>query len=230
VGRQLAYVLRRMNRTFVLLLAVAVLFSSCRKPLPSPDYIEASNHYTSLLALHGDDAFASSEMTEVLAQLGRVPEKSSDHAAAVALTATISAERTRIASAAAKAAIVVSPQANPVFPSFAPVAVPEEAAVAADSKPAAAEFSRGADFEALQRKYVGCMVSRGAIKMIGPDGGQSDTEGFDLHDSVSCRSRMPRFGADNVLVVQSGKVVYLLPKSSFKSVTTLEDGGSVPEP
>ncbi len=219
-----------MNRPLALLLAVVALVSSCRKPLPSPDYIEASNHYTNLVALQGDDAYASSAMTEVLAQLARVPEKSSDHSAAVALTATIAAERARIALAATKVAVAAPPPANPVFPSFAPVAAPQEPVAAAAPDAAVSELSRGADFDALQRKYVGCMVSRGAIKMIGPDGGQSATEGFDLHDSASCRTRLPTFGMDNVLVVQAGKIAYLLPKSSFKSVTTLEDGGSLPAP
>ena len=64
-----------MNRPIVLLFAVAALASGCRKPLPSPDYIEASNRYTNIIAVQGDDAYTSGALDGVIAQLGRVPEK-----------------------------------------------------------------------------------------------------------------------------------------------------------
>jgi hypothetical protein len=217
-----------MNRPILLLLAVAALASGCRKPMPSPDYIEASNRYTNLLAVEGDDAYGSDAMDEVVSQLTRVSPKSSDHTAAVALIATISSERARLLAEASKPPPAAA--AEPVFPSFAPVAKAEEPEVVEEVADAAVnELARGADFAFLQRKYVGCLVSRGLIAMVSPDGGIADTEGFELHDSASCRSRLAGIGP-NVLVVQAGKVAYVLPKSSFKTVETLADGGTLPAP
>jgi len=91
------------------------------------------------------------------------------------------------------------------------------------------DLARGADFAALERKYVGCVQPKGPITMIGADGGSSMTDSYTLHDSASCRSRLPAFGA-NVLLVQAGKIAYLLPASTFKTVATLEDGGPLPAP
>ena len=211
------------------MLAVAALVSGCRKPLPSPDYIEASNHYASLLVVKGDDAYGSAAMDEVVSQLGRVSAKSSDYTAAQTLLATIATERARVAEGSK--VVAAAPPSAVVFPAFAPVVVPDEPVVVEAVAPDAGvnELARGADFGSLQRKYVGCLISRGPIKMIANDGGQSDTEGFDVHESASCRSRLAGVGS-NVLVVQGGKIAYLLPSSAFKTVTSLEDGGSLPAP
>ena len=219
-----------MNRPFLLLLAVAAAGSGCRKPLPSPDYIEASNHYTSLLAVQGDDAYSSKDMDDVTAQLARVPAKSSDYNAAIALIATIAAQRARVATASTK--VLEAPPPPPIFPTFAPIAVPDEPVLEAAADAAVSELARGGDFAVLQNKYVGCLSSRGVIAMISPDGGSSDTEGWELHDDASCRSRLPGVGA-NVLLVQKGKIAYLLPKAAFTTVVVpaLEDGGAaVPTP
>ncbi len=213
-----------MNHT-LLWIALIVLCSGCRKPLPSPDFTEASNRCTNLLALQGDDAYSSTAMDEVVSQLGRVPEKSADSKAAVALIATIAAEKARIASDAAKLA-AAPPAAEPTFPSFAPVAV--EPVVESTPDAAANELARGADFAALQRKYVGCLLSKGDITMISPDGGASPSEGFELHDSASCRSRLSL--GSNLVVVQAGKIAHVITKDSLKTVITLEDGGKPSTP
>ncbi len=217
--------MRRMTRTLLLLLAAAALVTGCRKPLPSSDYIEASNRYTDLLAVQGDAAYASNSMDEVVAQLQRVSPKSSDHAAALALVATIGVERARLASEGAKRSSPSVPEAAPTFPAFAAIdsRQPQEVVVVPDA--AVSELARGADFGALQRKYVGCLLSNGPITIVAPDGGGSEAEGFELHDSDSCRSRLPEFGP-SVLIVQAGKIAYLMPRSAVRLVTSRTDGGS----
>jgi hypothetical protein len=215
-----------MIRSTLLLLSLAALASGCRKPMPSPDYTEASNRYTSLLALHGDDAYGKPEMDQLVAQLGRVPENSKDHGAAVTLAATIAAERARIA--AFRNAVAPPPPAAPTFPEFAkPPPVVEAPVAVVDAGLVANDLVRGADFGAIQRKYVGCLNATGPIKMQGPDGGLSQGEGYEIHDSASCKSRMSAMG-QNVLVVENGKVAWLMPKSSLTTVMTLEDGGKIP--
>ena len=195
----------------------------------SPDFIEASSHHTDLLALQGDEAYSSPAMDGVTAQLGRVPVKSSDYNASVALLATIASERARIAAAAAKGAVQPPPPAAPTFPAFANSAATDPKAAAAPAPAVVDELARGADFAALQARYVGCLLSQGTISMLGPDGGTSQMEGFGLHDSASCRSRIPDLGT-HVVLVQAGKIAYLLPQSALKTVTTLEDGGTLPVP
>lgn len=219
-----------MNRLF-LLIALVLAASSCRKPMPSPDYIEASNRYTSLLALHGDDAFARPEMDEVNAQLGRVTQKSSDYARAIALIATIGTERARVAAAAAQAAVVPT-QPAPVFPDFpkAPVEAPA-AVVEAPRAPDApvSELSRGADFAALNSRYPGCLLPLGPIALTRGDGGTAENDGYGLHDSAHCRTKLPGM-ASSVLLVTGGKIAAMMPAAGMKTFTTLEDGGVVPVP
>ena len=217
-----------MNR-ILLLIALALLSSGCRKALPSPDYIEASNRYTSLLVLHGDDAFSRPEMDEVNAQLGRVLPKSSDYTAAQALIATIASERQRVATASAKAAIV-APTPTPVFPDL-PQARVEQQVVEEVAKPPPTtdEFGRGALFAPLVAKYPGCLLSTGSITLLSSDGGSNDAEGFELHDSAHCRTRIPVLVAA-VALVQDGKIAQLSPRSALKVTAALEDGGSVPAP
>ena len=220
-----------MTRSILLLLALVALGSGCRKPLPSPDYIEASNHYTSLLAVQGDEAYSAPAMDEVIAQLGRVSPKSSDYGAAVTLIATIAQERGRVAAAAEALKVAAAvPPSNPTFPSFPPVAAAEQAVAAAPTPDAAVnELAIGADFNALQAKYVGCLLPQGTIKIASAKGITSDTEGYELHDSASCRSRIPGLGT-NVLLVRAGKIAFIFPKSALRVTTTLEDGGPVPAP
>ncbi len=216
-----------MQRPLVLFFALLTLAGGCRKPLPSPDYAEASNRYSTLLAVHGDDAFARPEMDELVAQLGRVPEKSRDFAAAQELTAKIAAERVRVATA--NKVVPARPTAPVVFPAFnnpPPVEPQVNVAVAIDA--GMNELFQGADFAALQVKFPGCMTSRGQVTMFAADGGTTETEGFELNDSISCKSRLPTFASSNVLLVASGKVLFQMPKAALNTITTLVDGGPVP--
>ncbi len=217
-----------MARSLLLSFALLTLSSGCRKPLPSPDYAEASNRYSTLLAVHGDDAFARPEMDALVAQLGRVPEKSRDFAAAQALTAKIAAERARVA--ANNKVDPARPAAPVVFPAFnTPPPVEQRPALEVAAPDAAAnELRQGADFSALQVKFPGCMTSRGQVTMFGPDGGTTETEGFELNESLSCKSRLPTFTPSNVLLIASGKVLFQMPKAALNTITTLVDGGPVP--
>ena len=88
----------------------------------------------------------------------------------------------------------------------------------------------GRDFAPLQSKYVGCLVSRGTVRLSPADGGPAvDSDSYELNADVSCRNRLPQFG-QNVLIVQAGKIMHLLPKSAFTTIPVLEDGGRVPTP
>ena len=206
-----------LNRT-LLLLALLGAVAGCRKPLPSPDFIEASGAYTDLVAVRGDDSYTAPEMDAIVTQLGRVPEKSKDFTAARSLLDTISKERVRIAAVKAAAlAVLNAPVPPPNFPPL-PVAPPEPTAPPAPPAPADPfAVVVGADWPTLEKKFVGCMVSRGSITLTNPDGGGArDTEGFELSESPDCRTRVPAL-ATSLAIVQNGKIVLLAPKTMIVS-------------
>ena len=207
----------------LLLLSLVVISPGCRKPLPSPDFIEASGKYTDLVATLSDDAYASAEMEGVVGQLGRVPPKSSDYAAAQALGSRITAERARIAAEKlAVANLLNGPRPAPVFPTLtAPAAqAPEPVAavvVAAPVDPFA--VVRGATWAPIAQKFFGCVLSAGPVSLTSGDAGASQqTEAFELHDSPTCRSRVPAL-TNNLALVAEGKIVLISPRSNL--VTTV---------
>jgi hypothetical protein len=210
-----------MNRLICLLLAFAAVSVGCRKPLPSPDFIEASGRYTNLLAVQGDRAYSTGDMDEVVAQLGRVSQKSSDFQAAQTMAAKIASERARIAKdqEAAAAALNV-PVAAPSFPPL-PVAPAEP--VKAPEAPKAPEdpfaVVVGAAWAPLQAKFFGCFISRGPITMLNADGGSGrETEGWELHDSADCRRRVPAL-IKNVAMVQDGKIMLIAAVNDVKTTS-----------
>lgn len=219
-----------MTRLFPLILVVAVSSVGCRKPLASPDYIAASNRYTSLLALHGDSAYAQPEMAEVLGQLGRVPPRSSDYAKAQELIARINADQQRAMAEEAKnlLALNVAPPA-PNFPPLPPPSAPgaETGGGAAPVDAGAPRLAAGADFAKLEALYPRCFVAKGPITAVESDGGATQVEGYELDDTAGCRAKLPEL-MPNVLLVRDGKVTHLLPKNTMKVTTTYADGGSVP--
>ncbi len=217
-----------MTRTSVAVLLLAVAVTACRKPQPSPDYIAASNRYTNLLAVHQDSAYARPEMAEVIAQLGRVPANSSDHAKAQALLGTIETDKQRAIADEAKRMIAMTPPTTaPNFPPTPPSApFPQAEAKGGTAEPAPAnELAPGSDFAKLNQKYSGCLLPSGPVTMIGQDGGPSEMDGYELHASAPCRTAMPPM-ASSVLLVRDGKIAWVLPKSSLKTVTTFEDAGA----
>ena len=210
-----------MNR-IPLLLTIASLVTGCHKPLPSPDFIEASGRYTDLVAMQADAAFATPQMDEVVAQLGRVKERSSDYPRAHTLIDTIARERARIEAArVANAKLLEKPTGAPTFPTLnRPPPHVEEAVVAAEQKPAGDPFAvvTGAAWLPLQQKFVGCFVSRGPVTLSSADGGnRRETESFELA-SPDCAARVPAL-ATSVALVMEGKIVTIAPKSSV--VTTV---------
>ena len=209
-----------MNRA-LMVLSLALLATGCRKPLPSPDFIEASNRYTDLVAVQSDAAYATGEMDAVVAQLTRVSEKSSDYASAHTLLDTIAKERTRVAAATAANEKLLHPKVPPPnFPAFARQPEAEAVVVAAPVKPPDDPFAVvvGAAWPPLEQKFFGCFSSRGAITLTTADGGNpKETEGFELVDDANCRTRVPAL-ATSVAMIQDGKVLSIAPKSAV--VTT----------
>jgi hypothetical protein len=213
-----------MNR-ILLLTVIAALGTGCRKPHPSPDYIEASNRYTDLLAVQSDAAYASPEMDAVVAQLGRVTDKSSDFAKAQELIATIAREKARAAAAAeANEKLLHPPAPPPVFPPSAPRPPPQPEAPPAvvEAKPAEKDpfaIEVGASWAPLHQKFYGCVTSHGPVTMTPSDAGdRRETEGWELVDNPDCRKQVPAL-AGRVALVDEGKIVTIVGRSALTPVT-----------
>ena len=221
-----------MNR-ILLLLMIAGLASGCRKPLPSPDFIEASGRYTNLLALNGDDAYGTAEMAAVVTQLGRVTEKSSDFAAATALVTKIAAETTRAAAdKEARDKLAHPPVAPPNFPTLAVAVQEPEPIVPVVKKEPEDPYAVviGAAWPPLATRFVGCIVPRGPLTLTRPDGGEAkQTEMFELADKPDCRQRIPALVA-NLSVVYEGKILNILPKGAVASTTVINQAAQQPAP
>lgn len=222
-----------MRSLFCLGLVGALALAGCRKPMASADYLAASNRYTNLLALHGDSAYARPEMTEVTDRLAKVDPKSLDFQKAQELLVKINAEKQRVMAEEAKNLIAANPIAPPPnFPDLPAVQAPGAVEAGGgggggrDAGPGS-DVAVGADFNGLNNRYPGCLIAREPVTMIGRDGGPMPLDGYGIHDSESCKTRMPAM-LGNVMLVRDGKVAYLMPAASLKIVTTLEDGGAVP--
>lgn len=212
----------------LLLLSLATFVAGCRKPLPSPDYIEASGKFSSLVAVKADDAFESPEMDGVVEQLGRVREKSSDYAAARALLEKISAERVRVAAEKVTAAKLMNPPPAPVnFPTLPPPVAP---VAQPPPKPVEDPFAvvRGAAWEPIANKFIGCMVSVGTVNVRGVDTTVNRmTEGFELYDSANCRERLPTM-VKSMVLVENGKIIQINARADVRVESRPAPGAPIP--
>ncbi len=205
-----------MNRA-LMLLAIALFATGCRKPLPSPDFIEASGRYTNLLAVNGDDAYAMPEMDAVVAQLGKVKEKSSDFAGEQAMAAAIARERARVAAdQAAKAKLAAAPVAAPTFPELRMPPPVEPPAGPAEPKPGEEPvgLAPGTAWATVEKKFAGCTSSNGPINLVAADGGNPrQTEGYGLVETPDCKTKLPAL-SQNLAVVFEGKILFVTPRST----------------
>jgi len=216
-----------MRRIACLVLAAALLApAACRKPKPSPAFLEARGAYTTLIAELGDDAYAEPQMQQIEDVLKTVPSDSADAQAAQDLLAKIASERKRIDDerAAREKALASALAPTPPDNSPRPTESPEPAAAAVDAG-TPSEFATGMSLEDVRRVSQGCFSFSGPLQLRNADGTESPAEVYERMDSTVCNSRYARY-SDRFLVFKENKLVGDFAKSSFINVKAPAAGGA----
>ena len=216
-----------------LLLAAAP--SACRKPAkPSEEYTQAHTRFGRLYAEKGDEAFLDPGMAEVESLLARVPADSLDAAAANELRARIRTGRQQaearekakdeaLAQARAQGETPSGFDSAPSVPSTPEESeTPEEPADAGTDAGTAGVPGIGTPVAQLASGFSGCFQKREPLEVKG----RGLRDRWELQDRVACRQQ---YGSlqDQALIVEEGKVLALVPKSSIQAIPT--DGGVPPD-
>jgi hypothetical protein len=209
---------------------------ACRKEAaaPSADYEQAHQRFSKLYAQQLDRAFADPQMADIEAQLERVPPDSLDAQSARELLQRIRDGRARVESSAKETEAAVasarqyddfpsSPREEPAAPPPPPRPAAEEPADAGarDAGPAPSGPVEGSPASELASGYQGCFRRGESINVTGR--GMRDS--WELADRFSCRQAYPRF-ANQLVLVEDGRVLSVLAKSLTRLVPTGPDGGT----
>jgi hypothetical protein len=185
--------------------ALALSSAACRRPKSSPEYVEASGAYSTLVAKLGDDAYADPEMARIEGLLDKVEADSLDAQAASQLKGTIAAERKRVQEEAAEHQAALDSVAKGTPPDDSPRAAspPPEAAAAADAGQTDA-LTTGMSVDEARKVTDNCIEFSQTIRVRAVDRTESDAQAWALRDLNSCKDRFPRY-VGQVLVFQDGK-------------------------
>ena len=211
-------------------LLTALLLSgpvACSKPQPSEDYFQAHTRVSKLYAEQGDEAFADPSMDEVEAMLARVPADSLDAKAAQELRQRIQAGRTQAQSQEKARQEAIAQARTPStmpggFPSSDAPSAPAPAQPVEEPSDAGSGPSGpavGTLASELASGFSGCFQKGEPVEVRN----RGTRERWELADRATCRQQYAAL-ADQVLLIEEGKVLALVPKSSLQSIP--EDGGS----
>ncbi|MBN1205026.1 MAG: hypothetical protein JXB05_08905 [Myxococcaceae bacterium] len=212
---------------FTVLIALAP--AACRKEAaaPSEAYEQAHKRFSKLYAQKLDGAFLAPEMDEIEAQLEQVPADSLDAQSARELKQRITEGRARAQANqqaqedALAAARAVDPSALQPVPTRPTEPTPAPAGPR-DAGTSAAGPVEGTPASELTAGYLGCF-QRG--KTVNVDG-RGPRESWEMSDRARCSQSFPRF-VGQVVLIEDGKVLTVLPKSAFRMTWQLPDGGTV---
>ena len=208
-----------------LLLTAAPL--ACRKPAqPSEEYSQAHTRFGKLYAEKGDEAFLDPRLEEIESLLARVPPDSLDVGAANDLKARITNGKAQ-ATATQKAkddALAKAREPGTMPAGFntpsrqqeEPPPPPPPAAERPDAGTDAGEPSVpeiGTPLSQLASGFNGCFVKGESLNVQGR--GMRDR--WELVDRVACRQQYGSL-ADQVLIIEDGKVLGMAPKGSIQRV------------
>jgi hypothetical protein len=216
-----------MIRTLLLLCALALALSACKRRQPSPAFDEASRQFSKLYAEKLDDAFVDSQMAQIQSQLKTVPEDSLDAQGAQDLLKRIdegtrrmkAQEDARAKSLAEAAAKAASAPTGVTFQDSAP----EKSAPAPGAVDAGAPQHpiAGMSLEDFNRLFSDCFRA-GTPVQVNNDA-MRDT--YVLQDYNYCKAQHPGF--DEQLVVSDGTKIMAVVKRSLVSVS---DAGAASPP
>ncbi|WNG57820.1 hypothetical protein F0U59_25960 [Archangium gephyra] len=211
---------------------------ACRKPAqPSEAYIQAHKRFGKLYGEKGDDAFLAPEMSEVESLLAQVPTDSLDAPAAQELRARIQTGKQQAAAQekAREDAMAKAREPGPGSTSFGSDMGSSPASAPSGSEPSD-EGSNGGTEEAdagtgvlgvgtpeAQLASSGCFQKGEPLEVKGR--GRRDR--WELADRPACRQQYASL-QDQALIIEEGKVLAQVPKSSIQAIPV--DGGTGPTP
>jgi hypothetical protein len=215
---------------FTVLIALAP--AACRKaPETSDAYEEAHQRFSKLYGQKLDGAFGDPQMDEIEALLDKVPQDSLDWQSSRELKQRITEGRARVQAQqqeqedALAAARAVDPSLTvPEQPSGTPEPAPAPAAPR-DAGPSEEGPVEGTPASELTAGYLGCFQRGNTVNVDG----RGPRESWEMSDRARCSQSYPRF-VGQVVLIEDGKVLTVLPKSAFRMTWKLPDGGTVGAP
>ncbi len=213
----------------VSIVLIALAPAACRKELgpPSAEYEEAHKRFSKLYAQKLDAAFLDPQMDEIEALLAQVSAESMDAQSAKELQQRITEGRARAekarqeqedAIASARRVDTFTPE--PRAPEPEPTPAPEEPKDAGPSSEGPVEGSPASE---LVAGYLGCF-QRNPKPITVMDRGPR--EAWEMSDRARCNLTFPAF-VGQLVIVEEGKVLTVLPKSAVRITYQQTDGGTV---
>jgi hypothetical protein len=218
--------LSRLSRPLLAALVLAVAPAACRKPAqPSEAYTQAHQRFTQLYGSQGERAYVDPAMAEVEALLNQVPTDSLDAPSAQELRTRIQTGRAQLEAnrkaredAVAKAR---EPGSMPPSQYQPPTETPPPAPAVADAGAPSDKPVIGTPASELASGFQGCFQKGAPLEVTGR--GMRDR--WELSGSARCRQS---YGSlqDQVIVVEDGKVLAVVPRSSIEETpASPKDGG-----
>ena len=212
--------------TVLLALAPAACKSKDPGP-PSDEYEEAHKRFSKLYGQKLDGAFTDPQMDEIEALLEQVPAESMDAQSAKELQQRIKDGRAKAEQQRQEQedAIASAQRADPfpsgtAAPADEPTAAPEDPRDAGTISEGPVEGSPASE---LVSGYLGCFQRQPKPITVMDRGPR---EAWEMADRARCNLTFPAF-AGQLVIVEEGKVLTVLPKSAVRITYQQTDGGAV---
>jgi hypothetical protein len=208
---------------------IALAPAACRKDPgpPSEAFEEAHQRFSKLYGQKLDDAFTDPQMDEIEALLQQVPADSIDASSAKELQQRIKdgrarAEKTRqeTEAAIASARQVDTFTPSPRQPEAEPTSAPE---ASRDAGPSSQGPVEGSPASELVAGYLGCFQRQPKPITVMDRGPR---EAWEMSDRLRCNQEFPAF-VGQLVIVEEGRVLTVLPKSAVRMTYQTSDGGTV---
>jgi hypothetical protein len=228
------YSLMTLSRPLVGLVSTVLIvlaLSACRKELgpPSPEYEEARQRFSKIYGQKLDEAFIDPEMDAIEALLQQVPVDSMDAQSAKELQQRIKDGRAKMEKALQEREAAIAAARQGVFVPSTPTSTPTPAPTPApqeskDAGPSTQGPVMGSPASELVAGYLGCFKRSSPITV--KDRGQR--EAWELStDRARCSQSFPTF-VGQVVLIEEGKVLTVLPKSAVQVTYQAADAGPAP--
>ncbi|WPB82427.1 hypothetical protein KYC5002_25345 [Archangium violaceum] len=211
---------------------------ACRKPAqPSEAYIQAHKRFGKLYGEKGDDAFLDPEISEVESLLAQVPTDSLDAPAAQELRARIQTGKQQAAAQekAREDAMAKAREPGPGSTGFGSDMGSSPAPAPSGSEPSDEDSDASTDDADAGTGVLGVgtpeaqLASSGCFQKGEPleVKGRGLRDRWELADRPACRQQYASL-QDQALIIEEGKVLAQVPKSSIQAIPV--DGGTGPTP
>ena len=212
---------------------------ACRKPAqPSEAYIQAHKRFGKLYGEKGDDAFRDPGLAEVESLLAQVPADSLDAPAAQELRARIQTGKQQAAAQekAREDAMAKAREPGPGFTGFRSDMGSSPAPAPSGSEPPDEDSDDSTDEADAGTGVLGVgtpeaqLASSGCFQKGEPleVKGRGRRDRWELADRPACRQQYASL-QDQALIIEEGKVLAQVPKSSIQAIPVDGGTGSTPD-